>query len=88
MFIVEFSLIAKIYIFVLCIVKQLCNVNQQNALFKLMFQFSSSCLLHVSNILCSSSERLYCTCSLIWFVFMHLCKQSTRLKDVHGKYTI
>jgi len=27
------------------------NVNQQNALFKLMFQFNSLCLLHVSNIL-------------------------------------
>jgi hypothetical protein len=26
-----------------------------------MFQFNSSCLLHVSNILCSSSGKLYCT---------------------------
>ena len=43
--------------FVLCIVIQLCNVNQQNALFKLMFSFNSSFLLRVSNILCSSSAR-------------------------------
>jgi len=28
-----------------------------------------SCLLHVSNILCLSSGRLYCTCSLICYVF-------------------
>jgi hypothetical protein len=53
--------------FVPCIVLQLCNVNQQNALLKLMF--NSSCLLHVSNILCSSSGRLCCVFSLIWHVF-------------------
>jgi hypothetical protein len=49
---------------------QLCNVNKQNALFKLLF-----CLLHVSNILCSSSGRLYCTCSLIWYD-IHAFKQA------------
>jgi len=36
--------------FVPCIVIHLRNVNQKNAIFK----FNSSCLLHVSNILCSS----------------------------------
>jgi predicted permease len=30
------------YVFVPCIVIQLCNVNQQNALFKLMFHFISA----------------------------------------------
>jgi len=45
------------------------NVNQQNALFKLMFQFNSFCLLHVSNILWPSSGRLCCIYSLIWYVF-------------------
>jgi hypothetical protein len=61
-----------------CTVMQLCNVNQQNALFKLMFQFSSSCLPHVLNILCSSSGRLYCTCNLIWYVQY----------SIHRKHTI
>ena len=37
------------------IVIQLCNVNQRNAFIKLMFEFHSSCLLHVSNVVCSSS---------------------------------
>jgi len=64
------------YVFVPCIVIQLCNVKQQNTLFKLMFYFSSSCLLLVSNILCSSSGRLYCTCSLMWYDF-HRAHPST-----------
>jgi hypothetical protein len=46
------------------VITHLCNGNQQNALLKLMFENSSSCLLHVSNILCSLSGRIYCTCSL------------------------
>jgi hypothetical protein len=49
--------------------RRLCNVNQHNALFKLSFYFNSSFLLHVSNVLCSSSVRLYCTYSLIRYVF-------------------
>ena len=66
--------------FVPCIVIQLCNVDQQNALFKLMFQFNSSCLLRVSNILCSASRRLYCTSSLIWYVF-HAFMQAVYLGE-------
>jgi hypothetical protein len=31
--------------------------------------FNSSCLLRVSNIVCSSSGRQYCTCSLVWYVY-------------------
>jgi len=57
------------YVFVPCIVIQLCNVNQKMHIFKLMFYFNSSCLLHVSNILCSSSGMSYFTCSFIWRVF-------------------
>jgi hypothetical protein len=49
-------------------ITELRHVNKQNALFKLVFEFSSSCLLHASNILCSSTGRLYCTCSLMWHV--------------------
>jgi len=40
-----------------------------------LFQFNSSCLLHVSNILRSSSGRLYCTCSLIWNI-NHVCMKA------------
>jgi hypothetical protein len=54
--------------FIPCIVIKLCNVDQQNELFELMFWFNS-CLLRVSNILCSASRRLYCTSSLICYVF-------------------
>jgi len=52
-----------------CIAIQLCNVNQQNTPFKLMFYFNSSYLLHVSNILCSSSGRLYCTYMQFYMVY-------------------
>jgi hypothetical protein len=45
--------------FVPCTVIQLCNFNNQNAPFKLIFQFTPSCLLHVPNVVCSSSETLY-----------------------------
>jgi hypothetical protein len=61
--------ILRALFYVSCIVVQLRNVNQQNSFFKLIFQFNSSCLLHVSNILCPSSRRLCCTCSLIWHAF-------------------
>jgi len=47
-----------LFFVLLCIVIQLCNVNQHNAHFlKLMFENNSSCLLHVSNFMCSSSGR-------------------------------
>jgi hypothetical protein len=46
---------------------------------ELLFQFNSSCLLHVSNILCSSSGRLYCTCGRIRYIFHVLCSPSTFL---------
>ena len=42
------------------------------------FEFNSSCLLHISNILCSSGI-LY---ALFGVFFMHLCKQSSRLEEV------
>jgi len=40
-----------------------------------MFQLNYFCLPHVSNILCSSSGRLYCACSIIWYV-THAFKQA------------
>jgi len=61
---------SKLMSFVPYILIQLCNVNQQNALFKLMFWFNYFCLLHVSNIWCSLSGRLYRTCSFILCVFL------------------
>jgi hypothetical protein len=72
--------------FVPCVVIKLCKVNQQNALLKLMFYFNFSSLLHVSNILCSSSGRLYCTCSLMLYVYnteitMNHCIQGVFKKD-------
>ena len=51
-----------------CTVIQLCNVNQQNVLFELMFKSNSTCHLHVSTILYSSSGRTYCICSFIPYV--------------------
>ena len=45
------------------------SVNQQIPLFKSMFYFNSSCLLHVSNILFSLSGRPYCTCNPVRYVF-------------------
>ena len=44
-------------LFVLCIVIQLSNVTKKCTLFKLTFQFNSWCLLHVLNIMHSSSGR-------------------------------
>jgi hypothetical protein len=43
------------------------------------FEFNSSCLLHISDILGSSSGILY---ALYGMFFMHLCKQSSRLEEV------
>jgi hypothetical protein len=59
--------------FVPCILIQLRNVNHQMHFLNLCF--NSFCLLHVSNILCLSSGRLYCTCSLMWYV-IHAFKQA------------
>jgi len=50
----------------LCSQKPLCNVHYENALFKLMFEFNSSCLLHVSNILLSSSGAHSPTWHIAW----------------------
>jgi hypothetical protein len=51
-------------------------------LFKLMFYFNSSCLLHGLNIMCSSSGRPFVHAVFYVMFFMHLCKQSIRWKDV------
>jgi hypothetical protein len=40
-----------------------------NKMHTFKIKFSSSCLLYVSDILWSSSGRLYCTCCLMWYVF-------------------
>ena len=69
------------------IVKELCNVTQQNALFKLRLEFIS-CRLHVSNTLCSSSGRLYCTCSLIWHVFHAFMQAETYHIRLHVQYNL
>jgi len=75
-----------IYAFVPCIMIQLCDVNQQNGLFKSKFKFSSSCLLHVSNILCfHHQEGCIVHAALRFMLFMHLCKQSSKWKDVLHK---
>jgi hypothetical protein len=58
---VKYLIFWVLYVFVPCIVIQLRNFNQQYALFK----FESSRLLHVSNILYSSSGRLHCSVVLI-----------------------
>jgi hypothetical protein len=45
-----------LYVFVLCVVIELCNISRQNKhLFNLMFYLNTSCLLHVLKIICSSS---------------------------------
>ena len=61
---------------------KLFNVNQQNVLFELMFWLNSSCLLHVSNILCSSSGDYIVHAALYGTFFTRLCKQPSRLDDV------
>ena len=48
------------------------GAKKQNAHFKLMLYFNSSCLLHISKILCSSSWILYCTCCLIYHIRLHV----------------
>jgi hypothetical protein len=70
------------YVFVLCIVTQLCNVNQHVHTFQInvLVQFLAS--LHVSNIMCSSSGRPLVHAVLYGTFFVHLCKQSNRWKDV------
>ena len=47
-----------------------------------MFSFNSSCLLHVSNIVCSSSGRPFVHAVRYGMFVAHLCKQSSRWKDV------
>jgi len=47
-----------------------------------MFYFNSWRLLHVLNIMCSSLGRLCVHAALYGMFFMHLCKQSSRWKDV------
>jgi len=63
-------LLTAFYVFVTCIVIKLCNVNQQNARLKLIrilihWFLSSTCFEHRTFII----KSLYCTCSLIWYVF-------------------
>jgi hypothetical protein len=52
------------------------NVNQQNALFKLMSKFNSSCLLHVSKIFYSSSEHYILHAALYGMFSVHQCIQA------------
>ena len=72
------------FLFVPSIVLQLCNVNQQNSLFQIKFQFNSSSLLYVSNILWLSSGRLYSIVHAALYVmfFVYFLKNSSRLEDV------
>jgi len=50
-----------------------------------MFQFNSSFLLHVSNIVYVHHQEDYIVhAALYGMFFMLLCKQSSRLKDVLG----
>jgi len=87
--------------FVPCIVTQLCNVNQQyvHIFFKfnvlIQFYVSSTCF---ENHVFIISKKI-CTCSLVWYVFMRLCKQSSSwmyrahpparlLTYMHEKHTI
>ena len=53
-----------------------------------MFQFNSSCLLHVSNIMCSSSGRPYVHAGLCGMFFVHLCKQLSNWKDVRDTFLL
>jgi len=49
------------------------------------------CLLHVSNIMCSSSGRPLVLAVCYGMFVVYLCKQSSRWKDVldmHGKHTM
>ena len=67
----------EIYVFVPCIVIQLCNVNQQNASFfkiNVVIQFfvSSTCFEHHVFVI----RKTICTCSFVWHVFhaeMYVC---------------
>jgi len=81
-------------LFVPCVVVQLCNikqiqvcdVNQQKYALQInvliQFFLSSTCLEHLTFIVRKTIQ--YCTvhAALYGTFSMHLCKQSTRLKDV------
>jgi hypothetical protein len=72
--------------FVPCIVIQLCNVNQQNALFKLMFN-SILLVFHMLRISYVHHQEDHILLSALYGTFfMHLCKQSGRLEDVLDTY--
>jgi len=53
-----------------------------------VFKFKSSRLLHVSNILYSSLGRLYCTCSLIWYVSACINAWKTCHIRLHVQYNL
>ena len=69
-------------LFVPCIVIQLRNVNQQMYTLQInvLIQFlaSSSCFDHHVFII----KKTICTCSFVWYVFLYICKQYSRWKDV------
>jgi hypothetical protein len=68
--------------FVPFVVIQLCNVNQQMHTFQInvliQFLLYSTCLEHHVFII----RKAICTFVFYGMFFMHLCKQSSRLKDV------
>ena len=53
-----------------------------------MFLFHSACRLHVSNVYVHLQEDYIVHAALYVMFSMHLCKQSSRLEDVHQKHTI
>ena len=53
-------------------------------LFMLMVSFNSWCLLHVSNIMCSSSGRPFVHAAFLWYFFIHLCHHSSTSFHLHN----
>ena len=85
----QFTVVLFYVFFVPYIVLQLCNVTNKCTLLKLKFLFSSSRLLHVSNITCPSPGRpLVRACSFCGMFFMYLYKKSSRWKEVLDIFTV
>ena len=78
----KLTYVSNLYIFVLRIVMQLRNVDQQNALIKLMFNSIIIIFYVFRTSYVHHQENLIVHVVLYGMFFMHLCKQSSWLQDV------